>query len=65
MTAKEWQSDETGPARGTGGAEGAQALSDDSAVWPNGVGCPVVGDWCPGDANGVLCTKPCIERTDA
>jgi hypothetical protein len=34
-------------------------------AWPNGVRCPVVDDWCPGNADGVLCTQPCNPREDS
>lgn len=37
----------------------AETLSGGPGPWPNGVRCPVVSDWCPGNADGVLCTQPC------
>lgn len=37
-------------------AEAAEAARTDT----EGVRCPVVADTCPGDANGVQCTRPCL-----
>jgi len=37
-----------------------QPRPDGSRLAPH---CPVVGESCPGDANGVLCTVPCVRET--
>lgn len=61
------QGAETGPVvpRDTPGHfEAAETISGGSA-WPNRVRCPVVDDWCPGNADGVLCTQPCNPREDS
>lgn len=44
---------------------GSEIESGASEAWPNGVRCPVVGDWCPGNADGALCTQPCNPEEDA
>lgn len=60
------QGAETGPVvpPGTPGHSEAAETTTGGAAWPNGVRCPVVDDWCPGNADGVLCTQPCNPRED-